>query len=129
MNLKNPQVAQNKHKLKRDRCLVWLGIIAVIGGILDPFGDRVAAFQFISFLIAIALFYCWIIYDGRMRGFTIPKYVKYIIALFGVIGIPIYFWQTRSFRQFCLQLGGLWLFIFHYIFYYVSATAVHLALS
>ncbi len=90
MNLKNPEVAQNKHKIKRDRCLFWLGIVAVISGVLDPFSNSdillLGAIQFIAFSAAIALLYCWIIYDGRMRGFAIPKYIKYLLLHIGNCG-------------------------------------------
>ena len=131
MNRQNPEF--RKIKNKRNLTLFWLGIAALITGFINAFtnniGLPITMVRLLMPLVAIAIIYYWIIYDARLRNYRIPKYVKYIIILFGIIGVPIYFWQTRNFFQFCLNIGGFWLFIYYLLIYYVGIVVTTFGLS
>ena len=131
MNNKTIDTENNKHK--RNKSLLLLGITAAITGIINSFTENnglvISFIRLLLPLIAIAIVYFWIIYDAKMHQYSIPKYIKYIIILFGVIGIPIYFWKTRNFKDFCLNFAGLWLFIYYYFVFYIFAVITAFALA
>ena len=116
--------SQDSIKNKRNNSLYILGFLAAVGGCLNAiFYDNDNILSLIAIvmpLLAIASVYFWIIYDARLRNYRIPKYVKFIIILFGIIGVPIYFWQTRNVKGFIINIGGLWLFIYYYLIYYIA---------
>lgn len=122
MNSKD--IDTEKNKSKRHQSLLLLGITAAITGIINSLTENndllISLVRLLMPLLAIATIYYWIIYDARLRSYRIPKYTKYIIILFGLIGVPIYFWQTRSLKDFWLNLAGLWLFIYYCFIYYIS---------
>jgi hypothetical protein len=115
-------------KYKRNRTLFLLGLLGIISGfsnaVLYNQPQLLEYSSIVASLIAIAIIYYWIIYDAKVRNYRIPKYLKYLIILFSIVGVPIYFWQTRSFKNFFLNLGGLWLFAFfsfiYSIFFYIT---------
>ena len=131
MNDKN--LALNRIKNKRNRALFLLAGIAAIAGFTDAFGNNegwlISTIRLLLPLVAIITIYYWLTLDARLLNYRIPKYIKYIIILFGIIGIPIYFWQTRKFKDFCFNLGGLWLYIFYLLIYYVFKVVVTSGLS
>lgn len=116
----NPAEAIEKRKL----FLVLLGIAGLLnGGFTAYFYSQESLVSIVGIcfsLIAISLIYFWIYHDSRARNYKTPKLTRYLIILIGIIGVPIYFWQTRNLKDFCLNLGGLWLFLFYSIAYYVS---------
>ncbi len=113
--------------------MFWLGIVAAIAGCVDAFtnnnGLPMDIISILVSIVAIAIIYYWVIYDAKLRNYRIPKYVKYTIILFSIVGVPIYFWQTRSFSNFCLNLAGLWIFIYHYFVYYLGVVLMTFLLS
>ena len=58
-------------------------------------------------LFSLAWLYLWICHDAQIRNFRISKTVKYLIILVALVGVPIYFWRSRSSREFWFNLGGL----------------------
>lgn len=122
--MNNKDLDLTKVKSKRDMFLLWLGIAAAATGLVDAFANNsklpIDIISIAISIVAIIIIYCWVIYDAKLRNYRIPKYIKYIVILFSIIGVPIYFWQTRSFKDFCLNFAGLWLFIYHYFIYYLG---------
>ena len=122
-----------KMKQKRKTALFWLGIAAGVSGCIDAFTEHdgliISIVRLLMSLIAIAIIYYWIVYDAKLYDYRIPKYLKYIIILFAIVGIPLYFWQTRSFKAFCYNLAGIWLFIYYGFIYYICAVIMALLLS
>ena len=120
MNDKNIEFETIK---KRNLSLLSLAIVAALTGFIDAFSNNsglaISILRLLMPLIAIVTIYSWIIFDAKLLNYRLPKYVKYIIILFGIIGVPIYFWQTRNLKKFCLNLGGLWMFIYYFIIYYI----------
>ena len=116
--------SQDSIKNKRNNSLYILGLLAAIGGCLNAiFYDNNNILSLIGIimpLLAIAAIYFWLIYDAKLRSYRIPKYVKFIIILFGIIGLPIYFWQTRNIKDFIINIGGLWLFLYYYLIYSIA---------
>ncbi len=123
--MNNNNLDLKKIENKRNRYLFLLGIAAAMAGSINTFtnnnGSLITIFRLLISLIAISIIYFWIIYDAKIRNYHIPKYIKYTIILFGIIGVPIYFWRSRSFKSFCLNLAGLWLFIYYFVIYYIFA--------
>lgn len=126
--MNNENVKEEKFKKKRNNYLLLLGLWAAIGGCLNAWfydSDRlVYTLGILNSLGAIALIYFWIIYDAKSRSYRIPQLVKYLIILLSIVGVPIYFWQTRNIKDFCLNIGGLWLFAFHSVIYSIFAYIV-----
>ncbi|MCC0179483.1 hypothetical protein I4641_21215 [Waterburya agarophytonicola K14] len=120
MNLDLEKIEQ-----KRNKTLLFLGLLGVASGFIDALlydnQKLLEISSIVSSLIAIALIYFWIIYDAKIHRYRIPKYIKYLVILFSVIGVPIYFWKTRKFSNFILNIGGLWLFAFYGLLYLLSA--------
>ena len=125
MNNKN---LKEEFKKKRNNYLLGLCLLAAIGGCLNAFlydRDRlVYTLGILNTLGAIILIYLWIIYDAKFRSYRIPQYIKYIIVLIGLIGVPMYFWRTRNTKDFWINIGGLWLFAVHSIIYSISANMI-----
>ncbi len=122
MNQRNLAAATNLKK--RNLVLGLIGTAGALNGFLTAcfYGKQnLVNFVEICFaLIAICLIYFWIYYDAQARSFKNPKLIRYLIILIGIIGVPVYFWKTRSLKNFCLNLGGLWLFMGYSLIYYGS---------
>ena len=131
MNNKNLDLA--KIEQKRKTSLSLLGIAAGISGCIDAFTENnglvISILRILMSFVAIAIIYYWIIYDAKLHDYRIPKYLKYIIILFAIVGVPIYFWQTRNFKDFCYNIAGLWLFFYYGIIYYICVVITALLLS
>ena len=114
----------DKNKKRRDRTLLFFGLSAIVAGYLTVlFAQQENLLNLLSILMSISsicLLYYWVIYDARLRNYRIPKWIKYLIILITIIGLPIYFWRTRSIKDFCLNIGGYWLIVF-YSFCYLAA--------
>ena len=80
---------------KRNQSLFLLAIVAAITGFIDAFSNNngwvISIFRLVMPLIAIATIYSWIIFDAKLLNYHLPKYIKYIIILFGIVGVPVYF--------------------------------------
>ena len=126
MNSKNIGVKEIKQQ--RNNCLLLLGLLGAIAGCLNAFLydlDRLSnAVGIASTFGAVVLILLWIIYDAKIQNFRLPLYLKIVIILLPFIGLPIYFWQTRSFANFCLNIGGFWLAAFYRIIYLIAAYAI-----
>jgi hypothetical protein len=59
--------------------------------------------------IAVAMM-LWCVYDGRIRGFHVSGIWRWLIVLIGIVGVPFYFWQSRSHRECFRGVFGLFLF-------------------
>ncbi len=120
MNQSNLASASNVKK--RNLVLGLIGTAGTVNGFLTAcFYSRQNVVNIIEIcfaLIAICLIYFWIYYDAKARSFRNPKLIRYLIIFIGIIGVPIYFWRTRSWKNFCLNLGGLWLFMVYSLIYY-----------
>ena len=120
MNDKNIEFEMIK---KRNLSLLLLALVAAITGFIDALSNHngltISILRLVMPLIAIATIYYWIVCDAKLLNYRLPRYIKCIIILFGIIGVPIYFWQTRNFKKFCFNLGGLWIFIYYIIVYYI----------
>ena len=131
MNQRNLASASNLKK--RNLVLGLISTAGALNGFLTAcfYGKQnLVNFVEICFaLIAICLIYFWIYYDAQARSFRNPKLIRYLIILIGIIGVPIYFWKTRNFNNFCLNLGGLWLFFAYSLIYYGSLFVATLVFS
>jgi len=123
--MNNIDIDFKETRSKRNITLFSLGTLAVFSGFSEALlysNELLLKYSaIITSLIAIAIIYFWIIYDAKLHKYRIPKYIKYTVILFSIIGIPIYFWQTRNLKNFVLNIGGLWLFAFYRLLYLISA--------
>ncbi len=111
---------------KSHRQLTFVGLIVfnIILGALDITFNYVNGFRAISFFagafIMAGLIVLWCKFDSKSRNARLKTTDAQLIFLFGMIGIPKYFWETRSRQKFLLAIGGLYLYIVPVIAYYIS---------
>lgn len=116
-------------KQNRDLIFYLLCLLQIVLGVLANFipENNSNAFELVSTILTIILLYSWCHFDARLFGFSI-SHLKYLIILLAIIGIPIYFWQTRTMRQFFLNIGGLWILLLPIILNYIAAYFTYFAL-
>ncbi|MEL6580116.1 MAG: hypothetical protein AAFQ14_10205 [Cyanobacteria bacterium J06621_12] len=117
MEKNNLNLAQ--HTKKRSFFFALIILAGAANGLLIAcFQGQEAAISIVNILcnlMAIAGIYLWVYHDAKIHNFKISTVVKYLVILVGIIGIPIYFWRSRSSKDFWFNLGGLWLFIIYSI--------------
>jgi hypothetical protein len=106
--------AQLSRKAKRNRtlALLFLCLIEMVFGVCTvfiPIKD-INTLSFISSILSLFMLYSWCHFDAQLRNFRISS-IRVWIILFAIIVIPLYFWKTRTRREFLLNIGGLWLFL------------------
>ena len=70
----------------------------------------------------------WCVYDGRVRGFHVSGLWRCLIVLMAIVGVPYYFWQSRSHRECCRNVFGVFLFAAVAVPYYVVWYSLRYAL-
>jgi len=81
-----------------------------------------------SIFLAIAIM-LWCVYDGRMRGFHVSGIWMCLIFLIGIVGVPYYFWRSRSSRECRRSVFGLFLFAAVAAPYYTAWLSLRYALE
>lgn len=106
--------SQSSRKTKQNRNLtfLWLCLINVLSGVCEVLIPRnyIDILNFISSILSLIMLYYWCHFDAQLHNFRISS-IRVLIILFAIIGIPLYFWKTRTRKQFLLNIGGLWLFL------------------
>ena len=110
------------------RRLTFLLLIAsqIVFGILDVIfyyqKEFLFVFLVVSVLINVILILLWCSFDSgvRRRRLGLRFNEGFLIVLLGIIGIPAYFWKTRTRREFFISLAGLFLYIIPAIAYHLT---------
>ena len=112
-------------------------VILLVGGAVWGAADLLLYDR--GFLSSLVSFACglplavavmlWCVYDGRIRGFHVSRVWKWLIVLMGIVGVPYYFWQSRSHRECFRSIFGLFLFAAVAVPYYVSGYSLRYALE
>ena len=122
-----------KWQRRRQMLLVLLLVGGAVWGAADLLlYDRGFLSRLVSIacavLLAIAVM-LWCVYDGRIRGFHVSGLWRWLIVLMGIVGVPYYFWQSRSRRECCRSVFGLFLFAAVAGPYYVAWYSLRYALE
>ncbi len=115
--------AVRKYKQKRNNYLLLLGILAAIAGLFTAIlayyqSTLLPSARIVFTFAAVISIYLWIVYDAKIHNYSTPQYLKILIILLPFLGLPIYFWHTRNFTNFLINIGGLWLGAFYNIIYF-----------
>jgi len=72
-------------------------------GRIDP---PLSVSDVVSSLMLIILLVWWVLRDSAERNLTVPYYLKILIVLIAVIGLPIYLFRSRGFKGGLLALAA-----------------------
>lgn len=75
-------------------------------------------FYIANFAITIYLILLWLKFDNVIHNRRLRFSQGLAVAFVGLIAIPIYFWNTRTPKQFFVSLGGLHLYLIPLIIQY-----------
>ena len=119
-----PAEQPGKWQKRRQMMMVLLLVGGAVWGSLDLlFYDHGFLSKLVSFactlLLGIAVM-LWCVYDGHIRSFHVSGTWRWLIVLLGLIGVPYYFWHSRSHRECCRNVFGLFLFAAVVVPYYLA---------
>jgi predicted neutral ceramidase superfamily lipid hydrolase len=83
---------------------------SLVSRLIDGFG-------IIFVCLAISL---WSRYDSQIRAFVLTIGLRLLILLVGIVGVPLYFWQSRSRRDCVRSFFGLYLYAALYAAYLIG---------
>ena len=90
-------------------------VFQIFVGVLDVIFYQQKQFRgfslIVSSLILIVLLLLWCSFDSAVRRRRFRFTEGLLIVIFGLVGIPAYFWKTRTRQEFFISLGGLFLYI------------------
>ena len=123
---RNAKLLTKQYVLYRRLTFILLITFQIVFATLDVIFYYQKRFLFYSFTVNVftylILVLLWCSFDsGVRRGrLGIRSAEGCLIVLFGIIGIPAYFWRTRTPKEFFISLGGLFLYIIPTITYYLA---------
>ena len=115
---------------KRNRALAFVAIILleVVSAILNTIYHSDAKFLLFSVVIT-TICYVWLLleycrFDSRTRRYRFKFRDGIWIVMFAIIGVPLYFWRSRSRSEFFKHVGGLYLVTMPTVIQYVTSWAL-----
>lgn len=115
MRKTSPKSITQQHKLYRRYAFIGLNLTMAVLAVLDMFilKGRLQGLlhNVIGKFINLFLLITWCRYDSFIHKYRLKFTDKLWIILFNYVGVPLYFWKTRSWKEFLKSWGGLHLII------------------
>ncbi len=123
---RNANILTKRYESYRRLTFLLLITSQIVFGILDVIfyyqKEVLFFFLIVSVFISVILILLWCSFDSGVRRQRLGLRFNegFLIILFGIVGIPTYFWKTRTRREFFISLGGLFLYIIPAIAYHLT---------
>ena len=121
---RNAKLLTKQYKFYRRLTFILLITSQIVFGILDVIFYYKKGFLFFSFLVSVFTYLIlvplWCKFDSSVQKRRFRSTEGFSIIVIGIIGIPAYFWRTRTRKEFFISLGGLFLYIIPATTYYLA---------